>query len=88
MSFTAALQSLSGPPAYAAVGLLAMLESAAFVGLVVPGETAMLFGGALAAAGYVSLSPDQGFPTPGGRWSRSNQDRVIARCRTVGRSSR
>jgi len=36
--------------------LCAFLESAAFVGLVVPGETAMLLGGVLAASGQVNLA--------------------------------
>ncbi len=48
---------LSVPPllAYLLVGLLAFGESAAFVGFVLPGETALLFGGLLAAQGKVSL---------------------------------
>lgn len=47
--------SLSGWPAYAVIGLLAFAEAAAFVGLVLPGETALLLGGVLAATGRVSL---------------------------------
>ncbi len=48
---------LSVPPllAYLLVALLAFGESAAFVGFVLPGETALLFGGLLAAQGKVSL---------------------------------
>jgi membrane-associated protein len=37
------------------LGLLAAAESAAFVGLGVPGETAMLLGGFLASQHHVSL---------------------------------
>lgn len=45
------------PPAavYTLVGLLVFLEDAVFVGFVVPGETAVLIGGVLAARGAVSL---------------------------------
>ena len=46
-----ALASLPWPVVSAAVGALAFLESAAFVGLVAPGESAVLLGGALAASG-------------------------------------
>ena len=38
-----------------AVGLLSFAEAASFVGLVVPGETALLLAGALASTGAVSL---------------------------------
>jgi membrane protein DedA with SNARE-associated domain len=41
---------------YPVMVLCAFLESAAFVGLVVPGETAMLLGGVLAASGQVNLA--------------------------------
>jgi undecaprenyl-diphosphatase len=41
--------------AYVVLGLLAAAESAAFVGLAIPGETAMLLGGFLAYQGRVSL---------------------------------
>lgn len=47
--------SLSGSLAYAVIGLLAFGEAAAFVGLFLPGETALLLGGVLAATGRVSL---------------------------------
>jgi membrane-associated protein len=50
-----ALTALSGWPALVVVGGLAFGESAAFVGLFLPGETALLLGGALAATGRVSL---------------------------------
>lgn len=50
-----AVSRLSGPLAYLAVGTLAGLEAAAFVGLVIPGELAMLLGGFLAFSGRVSL---------------------------------
>jgi membrane-associated protein len=51
----AAVLSLSGWPAYLVVGGLALGESAAFVGLVLPGETALLYGGVLAGRGNLSL---------------------------------
>jgi membrane protein DedA with SNARE-associated domain/membrane-associated phospholipid phosphatase len=47
--------SLASPWAYVVLGLLAAAESAAFVGLAIPGETAMLLGGVLASRGRVSL---------------------------------
>ena len=50
-----ALLSLQGPWVYLGISLLVFLESAAFVGLVVPGETAMLVAGVLAARGNISL---------------------------------
>jgi undecaprenyl-diphosphatase len=40
---------------YLLVGLLAFLETGAFVGLVVPGETVMLIGGAVAGQGAVDI---------------------------------
>ncbi|WP_147315709.1 DedA family protein [Asanoa ferruginea] len=40
---------------YGAVAALAFGESAAFVGLVLPGETALLLGGVVAASGRISL---------------------------------
>lgn len=46
---------LASPWAYVVLGLLAAAESAAFVGLAIPGETAMLLGGFLAFQGRVSL---------------------------------
>jgi len=46
---------LASPWAYIVLGLLAAAESAAFVGLAIPGETAMLLGGFLAYQGRVSL---------------------------------
>ncbi|WP_422773003.1 DedA family protein [Plantactinospora sp. WMMC1484] len=49
------LTALSGWAALLVVGALAFGESAAFVGLFLPGETALLLGGALAATGRVSL---------------------------------
>src|SRR5262245_47701589 len=50
-----AAASLASPWAYVVLGLLAAAESAAFVGLAIPGETAMLLGGFLAYQGRVSL---------------------------------
>lgn len=40
---------------YLVVGLLAFLETGAFVGLVVPGETALLIGGAVAGLGKINV---------------------------------
>jgi membrane protein DedA with SNARE-associated domain/membrane-associated phospholipid phosphatase len=40
---------------YLVVGLLAFLETGAFVGLLVPGETMMLVGGAVAGLGVINL---------------------------------
>jgi membrane protein DedA with SNARE-associated domain len=42
---------------YALVGALAFLETGAFVGLVAPGETAVVLGGVVAAQGEVALVP-------------------------------
>jgi membrane protein DedA with SNARE-associated domain/membrane-associated phospholipid phosphatase len=47
---------LASPWAYIVLGLLAAAESAAFVGLAIPGETAMLLGGFLAYQGRVDLA--------------------------------
>jgi undecaprenyl-diphosphatase len=49
------LAGLASPWGYVIVGAMAMLESAAFVGLAVPGETALLVGGFLAYRGSASL---------------------------------
>ncbi|MFA5788252.1 MAG: bifunctional DedA family/phosphatase PAP2 family protein, partial [Actinomycetota bacterium] len=46
---------LASPWAYVVVGALALLEGSAFVGLVVPGETAVILGGVLAFQGRVRL---------------------------------
>jgi membrane protein DedA with SNARE-associated domain len=54
----AALTDLSdtlGPWTYALVGGLAFLETGAFVGLIAPGETAVVLGGVVAAQGDVEL---------------------------------
>jgi membrane-associated protein len=54
----AALTDLSdtlGTWTYALVGALAFLETGAFVGLVAPGETAVVLGGVVAAQGEVEL---------------------------------
>jgi membrane-associated protein len=42
---------------YPAVAVLALLETGAFVGLVVPGETAVVVGGVVAARGEIELVP-------------------------------
>jgi len=51
-----ALSGLGSPWAYVLIAVLACAESAALVGLVVPGEAALLAGGFLASAGRVSLT--------------------------------
>ena len=47
--------SLSGVPAYALVAVLVAGEAAAFLGVFLPGEIALLLGGVLASQGRVSL---------------------------------
>jgi membrane protein DedA with SNARE-associated domain/diacylglycerol kinase family enzyme len=57
---TAALEDASrtlGAWAYPAVAVFAFLETGAFVGLLVPGETAVVVGGVVAAKGDVELVP-------------------------------
>ena len=54
-SVTTWIAASASPWAYVGVGPLALLEAAAFVGLVIPGETALLLGGVLAYQGRVSL---------------------------------
>jgi membrane-associated protein len=49
------LSETLGPWTYALVAALAFLETGAFVGLVAPGETAIVLGGVVAAEGDVSL---------------------------------
>ncbi|MGH3664234.1 MAG: bifunctional DedA family/phosphatase PAP2 family protein [Micromonosporaceae bacterium] len=49
------ITGLASPWAYLVVGLLAAAETAAFIGLAVPGEAAMLLGGLLAFHGHVDL---------------------------------
>src|SRR4029078_11824664 len=44
-----------GPGPYALVGGLAFLETGAFVGLIAPGETAIVLGGVVAAEGDVNV---------------------------------
>jgi membrane protein DedA with SNARE-associated domain/membrane-associated phospholipid phosphatase len=44
-----------GPWTYLAVGVLAFLETGAFVGLVAPGETVVIVGGVIAGQGEISL---------------------------------
>ncbi len=58
--FTGALEDAShtlGAWAYPAVAAFAFLETGAFVGLLVPGETAVVVGGVVAASGDVELAP-------------------------------
>jgi membrane protein DedA with SNARE-associated domain len=45
------LAGLASPWGYVVVGLFALLEASAFVGLVVPGEAALLVGGFLVSQG-------------------------------------
>lgn len=49
------LLSLPSPWAYATIAVLVFAEAALFVGFVLPGETAVLLGGLLAATGHLSL---------------------------------
>jgi len=49
------LSETLGPWTYALVGGLAFLETGAFVGLIAPGETAIVLGGVVAAQGEISL---------------------------------
>src|SRR4051794_18863194 len=49
------LSDTLGPWTYALVGGLAFLETGAFVGLIAPGETAIVLGGVVAAQGEISL---------------------------------
>jgi membrane protein DedA with SNARE-associated domain len=49
------LSETLGPWTYALVAALAFVETGAFVGLVAPGETAIVLGGVVAAQGEVSL---------------------------------
>mgnify|MGYP002137909317 CR=1 FL=1 len=44
-----------GPWTYLVIGILSFLETGAFVGLLVPGETALLIGGAVAGQGVINV---------------------------------
>ncbi|MBS1893257.1 MAG: hypothetical protein JST59_18315, partial [Actinobacteria bacterium] len=44
-----------GPWTYALVGFFAFAETGAFIGLVAPGETVMLLGGAVAGQGTINV---------------------------------
>ncbi|HEX2415760.1 MAG TPA: VTT domain-containing protein [Thermoleophilaceae bacterium] len=46
-----------GPWTYALVGVMAFLETGAFVGLVAPGETVVIAGGVIAGQGEIELLP-------------------------------
>jgi undecaprenyl-diphosphatase len=46
-----------GPWTYALVGVMAYLETAAFVGLIAPGETVVIAGGVIAGQGEIDLLP-------------------------------
>jgi len=54
-SLAQTLLGLNGWPVYVVVTALAFFESAAFIGMVLPGETAMVVAGVLAARGNISL---------------------------------
>ncbi|MFA1546650.1 DedA family protein [Actinomadura chokoriensis] len=54
-SLTSWVGGLSGPLVYAVVGALVFCEDALFFGFVLPGETAVVIGGALAAQHRVSI---------------------------------
>jgi membrane protein DedA with SNARE-associated domain len=51
------LSDTLGTWTYALVGALAFVETGAFVGLIAPGETAVVLGGVVAAEGGVDLAP-------------------------------
>ncbi|WP_211349460.1 DedA family protein [Micromonospora pisi] len=55
-TFTGILSGLSGWPLLVLVGVLAFGECAAFIGLILPGETALLLGGALASTGRTNIA--------------------------------
>lgn len=54
-SVISTLLSMHGPAVYAVITVLVFLEAAAFVGLVMPSETALVVGGVLASRGNLSL---------------------------------
>ena len=60
-----AIASLAGPSAYLVVAVLAALETAAFVGLLVPGELAMVIGGYMAFDGRADLATMMAAATAG-----------------------
>ncbi|MFL5820293.1 MAG: bifunctional DedA family/phosphatase PAP2 family protein [Solirubrobacteraceae bacterium] len=49
--------STLGPYTYALVGVMAFLETGAFIGLVAPGEFTVMFGGVVAAQGQIRIVP-------------------------------
>ncbi len=49
------LGSALGPYTYALVAVMAVLETGAFVGLLVPGETVVIVGGVVAGQGHINL---------------------------------
>src|SRR3954454_500691 len=50
------LQAVHGPVAYTVIAGLVFGEAAVFIGFVLPGETAVVIGGVLAAAGRLQLA--------------------------------
>lgn len=50
------LQGVQGPAAYAVIAALVFGEAAVFLGFVLPGETAVVIGGVLAATGRLQLT--------------------------------
>ncbi len=51
----ASIGSTLGPYTYALVAVMAFLETGAFVGLLVPGETVVIVGGVVAGQGHIDL---------------------------------
>ena len=49
------IRSTLGPYTSVLVGVMAFLETGAFVGLLVPGETVVIVGGAVAGQGHVDV---------------------------------
>jgi len=52
-----AVAGVPAPVAYAVVGLLVLTEAGLFLGVFIPGDTAAILAGALAATGRLSLGP-------------------------------
>jgi membrane protein DedA with SNARE-associated domain len=52
----AGIGSTLGPYTYALVAVLVFLETGAFVGLIVPGETVVIVGGVVAGQGHIDLA--------------------------------
>jgi undecaprenyl-diphosphatase len=84
--------STLGPYTYALVGVMAFLETAAFAGLIVPGETVVILGGVIAGRGdvdvlalvaltwFCALSGDATGYVLGRRLGRRSWSRTVPRC--------